>query len=87
MLSGRLRVDARPLLARFVQEAEVSVVPFGEVHYAAAVDAWLRFGRGRHPAGLNFGDCLAYALAKVSDQPLLFVGDDFAQTDIDAAGA
>lgn len=48
----------------------------------AAVAAWRRFGKGRHPAALHFGDCFAYALAKKSDLPLLFKGDDFTQTDI-----
>lgn len=47
--------------------------------------AWRRFGKGRHPAGLNFGDCFSYALAKVTGEPLLFKGDDFTQTDISAA--
>ena len=46
--------------------------------------AWRRFGKGRHTAGLNFGDCFSYALAKVTGEPLLFKGDDFAQTDITA---
>ena len=47
-----------------------------------AREAWRRFGKGRHPAGLNIGDCCAYALAKVSGEPLLFKGDDFAKTDV-----
>jgi ribonuclease VapC len=47
--------------------------------------AWRRFGKGRHPAGLNFGDCYSYALAKATCEPLLFKGDDFTQTDITAA--
>jgi len=47
-------------------------------------DAWLRYGRGRHPAGLNFGDCLAYATARLANEPLLFTGDDFARTDLAA---
>jgi ribonuclease VapC len=47
--------------------------------------AWRRFGKGRHPAGLDFGDCFSYALAKVTGEPLLFKGDDFNQTDITAA--
>ena len=42
----------------------------------------MRFGKGRHPAALNFGDCMTYAIAKVADQPLLFVGNDFSQTDL-----
>lgn len=53
----------------------------------AAREAFLRFGKGRHPAALNFGDCAAYALAKVNDLPLLFKGGDFGQTDILTAGA
>jgi ribonuclease VapC len=63
----------------------VSVIPVGEAHAELARSAWRRFGRGRHPAGLNFGDCFAYALAADTGEPLLFVGDDFARTDIDAA--
>jgi ribonuclease VapC len=72
----------RDLLARFLSEASITVVPFGESHYGAAVDAWLRYGKDRHPAALNFGDCLSYAVARLAEEPLLFVGDDFAQTDI-----
>jgi ribonuclease VapC len=82
VLSARLQRDARPLLARFLSEASIVLVPFGESHYGAAVDAWLRYGKGRHPAALNFGDSLSYAVARLADEPLLFVGDDFAQTDI-----
>jgi ribonuclease VapC len=63
----------------------VAVVPFGESEWRAARDAYLRFGRGRHPAGLNFGDCLAYATARVARDSLLFVGRDFTKTDIEAA--
>lgn len=50
-----------------------------------AVGAFVRYGRGRHRAGLNFGDCLTYAVASLADEPLLFVGDDFAHTDLTAA--
>lgn len=85
VLSARLRSDARGLLARLLAEAGIAVVPFGEVHFATAVDAWLRFGEGRHPVSLNFGDCLSYATARVADQPLLRVGDDFQNTDIELA--
>ncbi|MET3663804.1 type II toxin-antitoxin system VapC family toxin [Caulobacter sp. 1776] len=49
---------------------------------AAALDAYLRFGKGRHPAKLNLADCFAYALAKALDAPLLYKGDDFSQTDV-----
>ena len=82
VLSARLRRDARPVLSRFLTEASVAVVPYGEAHYSAATDAWLRFGMGRHPASLTFGDCLSYAVAKLANEPLLFVGDDFARTDV-----
>ena len=82
VLSARLERDARALLARFLSEASIAVVPFGESHYGAAVDAWLRYGKGRHPAALNFGDCLSYAVARLANESLLFVGDDFAQTDL-----
>jgi ribonuclease VapC len=50
-----------------------------------ATQAWLTFGKGRHPAALNFADCLSYALARRADEPLLFVGSDFSRTDIEAA--
>ena len=85
VLSARLRHDARSLLSRFLSEASIALIPFGESHYSMAVEAWLRYGKGRHPAGLNFGDCLAYATAKLADQPLLFVGNDFQETDIQIA--
>jgi ribonuclease VapC len=82
VLFAQLQRDARSLLARFLSEASIAIVPFGESHYGATVDAWLRYGKGRHPAALNFGDCLSYAVARLANEPLLFVGDDFAQTDI-----
>ena len=85
VLSARLKKDARGLIARFIREAGIDVVPFGESHYSAAVDAWLRFGKGRHPAALNFGDCLSYATASLAGEPLLCVGDDFRKTDLELA--
>lgn len=85
VLSARLKEDARGLLARFLREAGIDVVPFGESHYSAAVDAWLRFGKGRHPAALNFGDCMSYATASLAGESLLCVGEDFAKTDLDLA--
>ncbi len=82
VLSARLHRDARGLLARFCQEAGIVTIPFGEAHYSAAIDAWLRFGKGRHPAALNFGDCLSYAAASLAAEPLLFVGEGFTRTDL-----
>ena|ERR1700745_1330457 len=51
-------------------------------HIEVACVAWRKYGKGRHPAGLNFGDCFAYALAKVRGEPILFKGDDFTHTDL-----
>lgn len=85
VLSTRLGQDARPLLAAFLRRLDAEVVPFSDEHLHAATAAFLRFGRGRHPAALNFGDCMSYAIAAVAGMPLLFTGDDFAKTDIAAA--
>ena len=68
-----------------LEKAEVEMVPVTVEHLEAARRAWRRFGRGNHPAALNFGDCFAYALAKATGEPLLFKGEDFAQTDIEPA--
>ena len=65
--------------------AEIELVPVTVEHLEEARRAWRRFGKGNHPAALNFGDCYAYALAKTTGEPLLFKGDDFARTDIDTA--
>ncbi len=69
-----------------ISSAEVEVTALQSRDWQCAVDAFMRFGRGRgHPAKLNFGDCMAYALAKSLDAPLLYKGDDFAKTDIRSA--
>jgi ribonuclease VapC len=85
VLSSRLGKDSRPRLNEFLREAEVEIVPFGPGHVDAAIDAFMRYGKGRHPASLNFGDCLTYAAAAVAALPLLFTGNDFSKTDIEAA--
>lgn len=85
VLTARMAQDARPLLTFSLRRLRIEVVPFGEDHYDAAIDAFLRYGKGRHPAALNFGDCIAYATAALAELPLLYVGKDFAQTDIEAA--
>ena len=72
-------------LDTLLQTAGVELVPVSVEHLEAARRAWCRFGKGNHPAALNFGDCFAYALAKTAGEPLLFKGEDFAQTDIEAA--
>jgi len=69
-------------LDALVQKAEVVAVPVEVEHISEARRAYRRFGKGRHPAGLNFGDVFAYALARISGEPLLFKGDDFSKTDV-----
>jgi ribonuclease VapC len=85
LISSRLNRDARGMVSRFLLEGDVALVPFTDAHFGTALDAWLRFGRGRHPANLNFGDCLSYAVARLAGEPLLFTGQDFLRTDIRAA--
>ena len=85
VFAGRRRTKAIGEVEQLVQELGVTVVPFGEREWRAAMDAFLRFGRGRHVAALNFGDCLAYATAVVGNDSLLFVGDDFKLTDVTVA--
>ena len=70
---------------RYVDRMGIELEPVTLEQLASARYAWRRFGKGSHPAGLNFGDCFAYALADVTREPLLFKGDDFARTDIKAA--
>jgi ribonuclease VapC len=82
VLTSRVGLAGKTLLARLLHEGGIEVVPFDEVHWSVAVDAFARYGKGRHPAALNFGDCLTYAVAKLSGQPLLCLGDDFTRTDL-----
>ncbi|WP_026876052.1 type II toxin-antitoxin system VapC family toxin [Jiangella gansuensis] len=83
VLAARLGPSGSSLLGRFVTEAGLRPVEVTGAHWPVAVGAYLRYGKGRHPAALNFGDCLTYAVAAVSGRPLLCVGDDFPQTDLD----
>ena len=85
VLEAKMGQEGKTLLERFLQEFDMQQIPFGEAHWREAVVAYRRFGKGRHEARLNFGDCLTYAVAKLADQPLLFVGDDFTKTDIPQA--
>jgi ribonuclease VapC len=85
VLSARLGKDATPLLLTLFDNFGVTVVPFGGEHSREALDAWLRFGKGRHAAALNFGDCMSYAVARLAGSPLLCTGSDFAKTDINLA--
>jgi ribonuclease VapC len=85
VLSDRIPSFAEAFLDGFIDFPEVRVISFTFEMYRAAVDAFERFGKGRgHPAKLNFGDCMAYAVARHYGVPLLYKGDDFSQTDITA---
>lgn len=88
LLETALVVEARKgeaaghQLDLLLHKADVVVVPVDVEQIAEARRAWRRFGRGRHEAGLNFGDLFAYALSQTSGEPLLFKGEDFAKTDV-----
>ena len=69
----------------FLSEPYIVVAPVDAAQAAMAADAYRRFGKGRHPAGLNLGDVFPYALARQRELPLLFKGDDFSRTDVDSA--
>lgn len=79
------KTDGRVPMERVVEQFALTVVPVEDQHLAAAMAGWRRFGKGRHPAGLNLGDCFAYALAITAGAPLLFVGDDFSRTGVRSA--
>lgn len=85
VIEGRSGPDAGHDLDQFLQEAEIELTPVTLEQVEAARQAWRRFGKGNHEAALNFGDCFAYALATVTGEPLLFKGDDFRHTDVEAA--
>ncbi|MCG5234927.1 type II toxin-antitoxin system VapC family toxin [Xanthobacter oligotrophicus] len=82
VLRGRSYPYALEALDLWLEEGDVTVMPHDLLQLRLAREAFDRFGKGRHPAGLNFGDCMAYAVAKAHDVPLLFKGDDFSRTDV-----
>ncbi len=82
IIESRYGPDGTRSLDLFVSKSEISLVPVDSDQAYLARNAFRQYGKGRHPAGLNFGDCFSYALAKALDEPLLFKGDDFTQTDI-----
>jgi ribonuclease VapC len=74
---------ARTVFDRLRSEINLGVAEFTDAHALATQRAYLRYGKGRHPAGLNFGDCMTYAAAELAGGPLLAIGDDFPKTDLD----
>lgn len=87
VVEARHGAEGVRLLDRLLEIAAIEVVPVDLAQARLARDAWQRFGKGRHPAGLNFGDCFAYALAMSLREPLLYKGEDFARTDVAPARA
>jgi ribonuclease VapC len=85
VLEGRAGEPASDGALLILSQLEVKTLPFGEAQMHEAQEAWRRYGKGRHPAGLNLGDCCAYATAKTTGRSLLFKGGDFGKTDIPAA--
>ncbi|HET9077157.1 MAG TPA: type II toxin-antitoxin system VapC family toxin [Acidimicrobiales bacterium] len=83
VIEARFWPAGQDVVERFLRDAQVEIVPVDADLAARAMSGWRRFGKGRHPAGLNFGDCFTYALAERSGHPVLCTGDDFAATDID----
>jgi ribonuclease VapC len=85
VLEARHGTEGVRALDLFLERGGIGVTPVDEEQAREARRAFSRFGKGRHPAGLNFGDCFAYALAIIAGEPLLFKGDDFAKTDVEPA--
>jgi ribonuclease VapC len=81
----RFEEDGREFVSEFLSDYRVEVISFGALHRRIARKAYAGYGKGRHPARLNFGDCMTYATARLADAPLLFTGEDFAKTDLVAA--
>jgi len=82
VLTIKLRRDGLAVVNEFLRESGTQVISFTDQHASIAFGAYFRYGKGRHKAALNFGDCLSYSVAKVSGQALLFIGRDFAKTDV-----
>jgi ribonuclease VapC len=87
VIDNQAGLSAGRRLDEFVERAGIGIEPVTEQQVRIARQAYVDFGRGNHPAGLNFGDCFAYALAKATGELLLFKGEDFAQTDTRAHAA
>jgi ribonuclease VapC len=82
VVEARLGPAGQDVVDRFLRDANMDIVPVDADLAARAMSGWRRYGKGRHPAGLNFGDCFTYALAEQTGHPVLCTGDDFAATGI-----
>ena len=85
VIESRLGEEGGRELDNYLEAAEIGLESVTPEQVQTARLAWRRFGKGNHPAGLNFGDCFAYALAEVTGEPLLYKGEDFALTDVESA--
>jgi ribonuclease VapC len=86
VLTNRHGIIARTVFDRLRTEINLGLQPFTAEHVAVAHRAYVQYGKGRHPAALNYGDTMAYATAKLAHEPLVAVGNDFAQTDLEFNG-
>ena len=82
---GRVGPEGSQIAEEFLDRFDVDIRAVDSRIARTAINGWRRYGKGRHPAGLNFGDCFSYALAIELSEPLLFVGDDFSRTDVESA--
>jgi len=82
VIEARLWPAGQDVVDRFLRDAKIDIVPVDADLAARSMSGWRRYGKGRHPAGLNFGDCFTYALAERTGHPVLCTGDDFAATDL-----
>ena len=82
VIEARLWPAGQDVVDRFLRDAKIDIVPVDADLASRAVSGWRRYGKGRHPAGLNFGDCFTYALAERTGHPVLCTGHDFAATDV-----
>ncbi len=83
VIEARLWPAGQDVVDRFMRDAKIDILPVDADLAGRAMSGWRRYGKGRHPAALNFGDCFTYALAERTGHPVLCTGDDFAATDID----
>ena len=82
VLVGRFDRQGRVLLRNFVVDKKIDVISFGEQHWREAGRAFVHYGKGRHRAALNLGDCMTYAIVRLAGESLMYTGDDFAETDL-----
>ena len=82
VMEARLGPAGGGIVERFIRDGDIELVPVDRTHVDRALEGWRRYGKGRHKAALNYGDCFSYGLAIAGGHPLLYVGDDFPHTDV-----